>query len=84
MQPITVTQARKNLSDIVDKVGFNAETQIITRKGKQIVAIIPIQELRLLEKIEDCNDLMDAREALADIKENGTITWEHFEKELGL
>lgn len=94
MQPITVTEARKNFSDIVNNVGFNDETQIITRNGKQIVAIIPIEELRWADEMEERKDIQDAKKAMAEIETNGVIDmkkvkekctpWEDIKKELNL
>jgi prevent-host-death family protein len=94
MQPITVTEARKNFSDIVNNVGFNDETQIITRNGKQIVAIIPIEELRWADEMEDKMDLEAAEKASKEIETNGVIdwkkvkeictSWEDIKKELNL
>ncbi|GIW54298.1 MAG: hypothetical protein KatS3mg082_0702 [Nitrospiraceae bacterium] len=46
--------------------------------------MIPIEDLRLLEVLEDRIDLTDARAALAEAKKKGTKSLETIVKELGL
>ncbi len=49
--------------------------------GKELAAVVPIEDVKLLEELEDRLDLEVAREAL---KEEGTIAWEKVKAELGL
>ena len=42
------------------------------------------EDLEALEAIEDRIDLDDAREALADAKKNGTVSWESLKRKLNL
>ena len=41
-------------------------------------------DLELLEKLEDQIDIEDARTALEEVKEKGTISWEQIKTEEGL
>ena len=79
---ITTADARKNFADIVNKVAYGKEPVILTRRGQKIAALISIDELQLLQKIEDHIDIEDAKKALEKPGEN--IYSEDFWKQLGI
>lgn len=79
---ISTADARKNLANIVNRVSFGKEPIILTRRGKEIAALVGMDELRLLQEIEDRIDIEDAIKA---IKEPGDdIPADKFWKKLGL
>ena len=79
---ISTADARKNFSNIVNRVSFGKESIILTRRGEEIAALVAIDELRLLEELEDRLDIADAVQAM---KEQGDdIPAEQFWKKLGL
>ena len=63
------------------KVTFGGERITLTKHGKDAVAIVPLDDLNLLEAIETQIDIKEALEAL---KEPGSISWEQVKKELDL
>ncbi len=79
---ITTADARKNFADIVNKVAYGKEPVILTRRGQEIAALISIDELQLLQKIEDHIDIEDAKKALEEPDEN--LSAEDFWKQLGI
>lgn len=79
---ITTADARKNFADIVNKVAYGKEPVVLTRRGQKIAALISIDELQLLQKIEDHIDIEDAKKALEEPGEN--ICSEDFWKQLGI
>ena len=79
---ITIADARKNFADIVNTVAYGKEPVVLTRRGQEIAALISIEELQLLQRIEDHIDIEDARKALEEPGEN--ISADGFWKELGL
>ncbi|MBW2650913.1 MAG: type II toxin-antitoxin system Phd/YefM family antitoxin [Deltaproteobacteria bacterium] len=79
---ISTAEARKKLSEIVNKVAYGKEPVILTRRGEKIAALISMEELELLQLIEDHIDIEDARKALEE--PGGNISAENFWKELGL
>jgi len=58
-----------------------------SRRGKDLAAVIPIEDLRLLERLarEEVErlDIEDARAALQEAKEKGTIPLRELMQELG-
>ena len=81
---IPFSEARIHLTDIVNEVAYGGERIILTRKGKQLVAIVPLEDLRALEALENQIDLEDAKKALRDVEKHGTVSWEDTKRELGL
>ena len=81
MTKVTTVDARQQFSDIVNRSAYGKERIILTRRGKDVVAMVPIEDLSLLEDLEDRMDIEAARKAL---KEPGSVSWEKVKKELGL
>jgi hypothetical protein len=46
--------------------------------------LVPVEDLKLLEELEDRIDLESAREALKEAEKEGTIPWKEVKKKLGL
>jgi len=67
---ISTVDARKNFADIVNKVAYGNEPIVLTRRGQKIAALVSMDELELLQKIEDHIDIEDAKKALAESGEN--------------
>jgi prevent-host-death family protein len=84
MAHITASKVRQDLSDTLNRVAYGRRRVVFERRGKAIAAVIPIEDLRLLEVLEDRIDLADARAALAEAKKKGTKSLETIVKELGL
>jgi prevent-host-death family protein len=84
MGQVNTVDARAQFSEIINRAAFGKERMILTRRGKEIVAVVPIEDVKLLEALEDRMDLEEAREALSEAKKKGTVSWEKMKKELGL
>ena len=84
MGQVSTVDARSQLSEIINRAAFGKERMILTRRGKEIVAVVPIEDVKLLESLEDRIDLEQARAALAESKKKGTVAWEKVKKALGL
>ena len=81
MSIITTVEARDRFSDLLNRAAYGKERVILTRRGKELVAVVPLEDLELLEAIEEVIDLQDARKAL---EEPGSVTLEDLKEELGL
>ncbi len=84
MARVSAGQARKDFSSILNRVAYGRERLILHRRGKDVAALVPVQDLALLEALEDRVDLDDARAALAEAREKGTIPWAKIKADLGL
>lgn len=88
MTRISTVRARNELSTLVNRVAFGKERVVLTRRGKELMAMVPLEDLklleRLLERLEDQADIEDAREALAEAEREGTISLAQIRDELGI
>ena len=84
MGQVNTVNARAQFSEIINRAAFGKERVTLTRRGKEIVAVVPIEDVKLLEALEDKLDLEEARASLAEAKKKGTVSWEKIKKELGL
>jgi prevent-host-death family protein len=86
MTRLNVTKAREEFPEIVNRAAYGKERTIVSRRGKDLAAVIPIEDLRLLERLGQAEmdrlDIEDARAALADPGEN--IPLEAVKRDLGL
>jgi prevent-host-death family protein len=78
---LTTSTARQNFSDIVNRAAYGGERIILHRRKKPVAAVVPIQDLELIEKMEN---EFDIKAALKALKEPGTIPWETVKKKLRL
>jgi len=78
MSKYTAVKARAEFAEITNRAAYGKERIIVTRKGKDIIAIVPIEDIELLEALEDRMDIEEARKAL---KEKETVPWEIVKKE---
>ncbi len=81
---VTVSEAREDFAELVNRVAYCGERVRIERRGREVAAIVPIADADLLERLEDQIDLELAREALADPQNAVPIPWEQVKRELGL
>jgi prevent-host-death family protein len=84
MAQVNTVHARAQFSEIINRAAFGKERVTLTRRGKEIVAVVPIEDVKLLEALEDKIDLEEARVALAESKKKGTVSWDKIKKELGI
>jgi prevent-host-death family protein len=84
MTRLSTSEAREQLADILNKVAYKEERIVLQRRGKDLVAVVPIADLELLEKLEDQLDIQDANAALEEVAKKGTIPWEQIKAEEGL
>ena len=67
----------KTFPELVNRAAYGKERTIVSRRGKDLAAVISIDDLHLLERLVreemDRIDLEDARASLAEADEKGTI-----------
>ena len=84
MVKVEATVARNGFSDLISRVQYGADRVLIERRGKNVAALIPVEDLRLLEMLEDHLDIDAARKALATPKNKVRVPLEQVKKRLGL
>ncbi len=82
MTRIGVSDARDHLSEIVDRARYTQERVVLTKRGREVGAIISIDDLKLLEMLEDQLDIKAARQALEE-SQGERISYDDIRKNLG-
>lgn len=82
MTKISTAEARNDFAEVINRTAFGKERFVLTRRGKDLVAIVPIEDLQLLEELEDQLDVAAAKAALAESAER--VSYADLRRELGL
>lgn len=80
MATLPISNARDHLADLGNRVSLRGERIIVERRGKNLFALVPVEDLELLERMEDEMDLQVLRERLNE----PTRPFAKLKKELGL
>jgi prevent-host-death family protein len=73
MTEIGVADIRANLADVINRVAYGGERIVLQRRGKRVLAVVPMEDLALIEELEDRADILAAKKAR---KEKGEIPLE--------
>ena len=68
MSKIAVIDARKDLADVLNRAAYGKERVVLTRRGKDVAAIVPIDDLNILEAIEDHMDLKESEKIFERVR----------------
>ena len=85
--PVTVSEARRELASIIDRVRAEHAPIYLARRGRRVAAVIDADDLdQILELAEDMADIRAAEAARAEMRETGEapIPWEQVKADLGL
>jgi prevent-host-death family protein len=86
MTRVAASKARDSFSDTLNRVAYRRERIVLRRRGKDLVAIVPMEDLALIERLEDEIDVRRARRALSEMKRKGKkpVPIAELKRELGL
>lgn len=86
MTRLNATEARNSFSETLNQVRYNKERVVLERHGKGFAAVVPLEDLELLEALEDRADAKALRKAIAAAKRKGEqpIPLAEARKRLGL
>lgn len=79
MSTISISEMKDSLSEILNRVAYGQERIVVASRGKPKAAVISVDDLKLLEELEDA---LAAREALAEDERGETISLEELIAEL--
>ncbi len=75
----STSTARVQFADIVNRAEYAGERTIVHRRKKPVAAVVPIEDLELIEQYEDELD----RRLIRKARKERSIPWEQVERELG-
>lgn len=83
MTRIAASKAREDFADTLNRVAYRGERILLHRRGKPLAALVPVEDLALLEELEDRADLEEAHRRLANRKDK-TIPYAQVRRDLGI
>ncbi len=86
MTKLAASKVRDSFADTINRVAYRRERIVLRRRGKDLVAIVPMEDLALIERMEDEIDVRRARRALGQMKKRGKkpLPLAQLKRELGL
>ena len=63
MTTIPMSEAREQFADLGNRVALRGERVIIERRGKPLFALVPVEDVEFMERLEDKMDLEAVRAA---------------------
>ncbi len=70
MTTLSIAEARNKLADAINRVCYGGERVLFARRGKPVAALVSAEDLALLQRIEDADDIRAARKTLREYDRN--------------
>jgi prevent-host-death family protein len=84
MKHVTTADVRKNMAELVNRAAYGGERFVVTRHGKELVAIVPLEDVTLLDRLRSLVARREYESALREITETGTVPWDEVRRTLDL
>ena len=84
MTAVTAKELKDHPAEVLGRVQYGNERVAVTRYGKEVAAVVPIADVRLLERLEDLIDAEDALKAIEEAERDGTISLAELRRKLDL
>ncbi|MDJ0762989.1 MAG: type II toxin-antitoxin system prevent-host-death family antitoxin [Myxococcota bacterium] len=84
MVRLNASEVRQEFADVINRAAYRGERIVLHRRGRDVAAIISIEDLVLLERLEDEEDLKAAKAALKEAEKKGTKPLSVLIDELGI
>lgn len=82
MKRLNASTAREEFSELLNQVAYLGERVVLHRRGKNVAALVSLEDLQLIQDIEDRLDNAAADAAL--VKPGESISWEQIKKDLSI
>jgi prevent-host-death family protein len=82
MKQITTAQARKHMAELLNRAAYGGERFVVTRHGKGLVAIVPLEDVTLLDRLRALLAKKDFEAALTEMEDAGTRSWDEVRRDL--
>jgi prevent-host-death family protein len=70
MTTMSIAVARNNLAETINLVSYGGDRVLFARRGKPVAALVSADDLALLQRIEDVEDIRDAAKVLKEYDQN--------------
>lgn len=84
MDEIPTAEARRQLADLVNRVAYGKERVVLTRHGRAVAALVPMEDLSLLERVRARLRRRRVEQAVREAESGDAVSWESLRDELEL
>jgi prevent-host-death family protein len=70
MTTLSIVEARNSLADAINRVSYGGERVVFARRGKPVAVLVSPDDLALLQRVEDAEDLRAAAKVLKEFDRN--------------
>lgn len=84
MEDVPTRVARRNLAELVNRVAYGKERFVVTRHGKGLAALVPLEDVSLLDRLRSFLSRREVASALEKAKTSRTVSWDSLKSELDL
>ncbi len=63
MTQFSTVEVRTQLSEVINRVAYGKERVVLTRRGKELVTIVPIEDMKRLELLNKSLNAVDLKQA---------------------
>ena len=81
---VSVADARSDLAELLNRVAYGGERLVITRHGRELAALVPVEDVKLADRLRRFVARKDVARALAELDAGKTAPWEQLRRELSL
>jgi prevent-host-death family protein len=83
MPTLSVSEARNEFAELVNRAGYGGERILVARRGRPLAGIVSAEDVVLLQALEDALDLAAVRSALRDPESAHPLDWSAVRERLG-
>jgi prevent-host-death family protein len=81
---ISTVNARDNFAELLNRVAYGKRRVVMTRRGKPLVCVIPMEDVDFIEELEDIMDAKAVDDAKKKYGDEPTIPIEQAARQLGI
>ena len=81
---MTVADARNDWAQLVNRAAYGKEQVVLTRHGRELVALVPVEDLHIANRLRRFVARKDVARALDDLDAGKATSWTQLRQELGL
>ena len=76
MAMLEATKAKDTFGDTLNRAAYGKERIILTRRGKPIAALVPLEDIELLNELENQADAAEVRLAREEAARGEVVAWD--------
>ncbi|HNT33437.1 MAG TPA: type II toxin-antitoxin system Phd/YefM family antitoxin [bacterium] len=82
MNRLAANEVRRDFAEALNQVAYKGDRIVIHRRGKDVAVLVPIEDLDLLKRAAEEQDLREFDEGLKSAETEGTVSLKAIKKRL--